>query len=130
MFFQDFVDRLRPHQGVAAEITHYALPDVEKENILKEGFQRRNGDLDLLHSFEDVIAFALALNAFEKCPSLLTEKAQILLRDPGRPGLQQVNRRRIDIAREDRPALPPYHYYLLLLFIPQAFHDLRSYVAP
>jgi hypothetical protein len=83
LFFQDFVDRLRPRQGVAAEFTHYALPDVEEEDILKEGVQRRYGDLDLLQSLEDVIAFVLALNVSEKCPSFLAENAQVLRRDPG-----------------------------------------------
>jgi hypothetical protein len=91
---------------------------------LKEGFQRWNGDLDLFHSFENVIAFALALNVFEKRPSLLEEKAQVLLRDPGRPGLQQVNRRRIDLREKIGP--PSHHTMKDALDMLQVANDWLS----
>ena len=59
----------------AAELAHYALPNIEKENILEEGLQRRDGELDPLHSVPDRIAFALAIDVFEETILFPAEKA-------------------------------------------------------
>jgi hypothetical protein len=75
LFFQSFVDRPRPRQGAAAELAHYALSNIEKENILEEGLQRRDGELNLLYSVPDCIAFPLAIDVSEESILLLAEKA-------------------------------------------------------
>jgi hypothetical protein len=75
LFFQSFVDRPRSSQGAAAELAHYALPNIEKENILEEGLQRRDGELDPLHSVPDRIAFPLAIDVFEETVLFPAEKA-------------------------------------------------------
>jgi hypothetical protein len=75
LFFQSFVDRPRPPQGATAELAHYALPNIEEENILEEGLQCRDGELDLLYSLQDIIAFPLAIDVSEESTLFLVEKA-------------------------------------------------------
>jgi hypothetical protein len=57
-----------------ASVLSYALPNVKKENILEEGLQRRDGELDLLHSMPDCVTFPLTVDVFEESILILAEK--------------------------------------------------------
>lgn len=72
LFLQSFDN---PLSRAAAELAHYAPANIEKENILEEGLQRGDGELDPLHSMPDRIAFPLAIDVFEETILFPAEKA-------------------------------------------------------
>jgi hypothetical protein len=59
-------------------LAHYALSDIEEEDILEEGLQCRDGEMNPLHSLPDCITVSLAVDVLKESILFQAEEIQVL----------------------------------------------------